>query len=252
MIDPLALGVFCAALLVACIAQRVVGLGFGLVMAPVAALVAGPIAALPLNAVFSVIACSLMLPGVWRDIDWRRMLWLLVPAVVASIPGLLLARAVSPDSLRIAVGLITLGGVVVSVALQRTEHRFDGPLTRTASGAAIGVMNAAVTTGAPAVGIYSLVSRWDPRPFSASMQPFWVGLGLVTIAERQLLVPDGWPEWPWWAWLAGTVAAVVGTLFAHPIAHRVRPGAARWAVVVLSLLGGTAIIWQGVQGIMGA
>lgn len=252
MIDPVTLLLYAAALLVATVAQRVIGLGFGLVMGPVSVMVAGPIAAVPLNCIFSVIGCILMLPGVWRDVDWRRLTWLLAPAIPASVAGLLVARVVPTDALRIAVGVVAIAGLLVSVAFTRTRHTLDGPTTRIASGFAIGSLNAAVGVGAPPVGVYALVSRWDPRVLAATMQPFWVVLNLATLAGRQLLVPSGFPEWPWWAWLGAAAAAALGTLLAHRIAHLVPERAARATIVVLSLAGGAAVIASGVAGLLAA
>nr|WP_277603985.1 sulfite exporter TauE/SafE family protein [Agrococcus sp. ARC_14] len=241
---------YAAALFVASVAQRVVGLGFGLVMGPVSAIVAGPIAAVPLNCIFGIVACGLMIPGVWRDIDWRRMAWLLAPAIPASIAGLLIARMVPTDALRIAIGIIAILGVLVSVVFHRSRHTLDGPTTRIATGVAIGGFNAAVGVGAPLVGMYSLVSRWEPRVMAATMQPFWVGLNVTTLVERQLLVPDGFPEWPWWAWLGASAATAIGTLFAHRIAHRVSATAARTTIIVLSIVGGAVVIVTGIVGLL--
>lgn len=252
MIDPVTLLLYAAALFVATVAQRVIGLGFGLVMGPVSVIVAGPIAAVPLNCIFAAIGCTLMLPGVWRDVDWRRLAWLLVPAIPASAVGLLLARMVPTDALRIAVGIVTIAGLLISVAFTRTTHTLDGPLTRVTSGLAIGSLNAAVGVGAPPVGAYALISRWDPRALAATMQPFWVVLNLATLAGRQLLVPEGFPEWPWWAWVGAAGAAALGTVLAHRIAHRVPARAARVAIVVLSLAGGAAVIVSGVAGLLAA
>lgn len=251
MIDPLTLLLYAAAILVATVAQRVVGLGFGLVMGPVSAIVAGPIGAVPLNCIFGIVACGLMVPGVWRDIDWRRMTWLVVPAVAASIGGLLLARVVATDALRIAIGVVTIAGVLLSVAFTRTSRTIDGPAARVVSGIAIGGFNASVGVGAPLVGAYSLVSRWEPRVMAATMQPFWVVLNSVTLVERQLLVPDGFPQWPWWAWLGAAGAAAVGTLFAQRIAHLVPARVARLAIIVLSMIGGLAVIVTGIAGLVG-
>ncbi|WP_306232081.1 sulfite exporter TauE/SafE family protein [Agrococcus beijingensis] len=250
MIDPTTLLLYAAALFVATVAQRVIGLGFGLVMGPVSVLVAGPIAAVPLNLIFAIIGCGLMLPGVWRDVDWRRLAWLLLPAVPMSVVGLLVARMVPTDALRIAVGLVAIAGVLVSVAFTRTAHTLDGPGTRIATGLAIGGLNAAVGVGAPLVGAYALVSRWDPRVLAATMQPFWVILNAVTLLERQLLVPDGFPAWPWWAWLGAAAAAGLGTLLAHRIADRVPAAVARWTIIVLSLAGGAAVLLGGVLGLV--
>ncbi len=252
MIDPVTLLLYAAALFVATVAQRVVGLGFGLVMGPVSAIVAGPIAAVPLNCIFAIVACGLMLPGVWRDVDWRRMTWLLLPAIPASVAGLLVARMVPTDALRIAVGIVAIAGLLLSVVFTRTSHTLDGAGTRITSGIAIGGFNAAVGVGAPLVGAYALVSRWDPRVMAATMQPFWVVLNVVTLVERQLLVPDGFPEWPWWAWAGSAGAAAIGTLFAHRIADHVPAALARATIVVLSIAGGIAVIATGVFGLLGA
>lgn len=252
MIDPVTLLLYAAALFVATVAQRVIGLGFGLVMGPASVMVAGPIAAVPLNCIFAIIACGLMLPGVWREVDWRRLAWLLAPAIPSSVVGLLVARVLPTDALRIAVGILAIAGVLVSVAFTRTSRTLDGPGARISSGLAIGGFNAAVGVGAPLVGMYVLVSRWDTRVMTATMQPFWVALNAATLLERQLLVPDGFPHWPWWAWLGAAVAAALGTLLAHRIAHRVPARAARATIVVLSLAGGTAVIVSGVAGLLAA
>lgn len=251
MIDALPLAVLCVALLVATLSQRVAGMGFGLVMGPTAALLVGPIAAVVLVNVMAIVACGLILPRVWRDIDWRRLAWIGIPAAALSIAGLLLARVVSADLLRIAVGAVAILGVVLATLFVRTEHRLDGPVTRVTSGGLIGLLNAAVGVGAPAVGVYQIVSRWEPRSFAATMQAFWPIVSIATLVERQLLVPDGWPEWPWWAWLAGVVATAAGTLIAEPIARRIPARAVRIAIVALSILGGAAVIVAGVVGLAG-
>ena len=180
------------------------------------------------------------------------MLWLLLPALPATVAGLLVARAVPTDALRIAVGIVAIAGLLVSVAFTRTEHTLDGPATRIASGLAIGGLNAAVGVGEPPVGVYALVSRWDPRVLAATMQPFWVVLNVATLASRQLLVPEGFPDWPWWAWAGAAAAAALGTVLAHRIAHRVPARVARIAIVVLSLAGGAAVIESGVTGLLAA
>jgi len=252
MIDPVTLLLYAAALLVATVAQRVIGLGFGLIMGPVSVMVAGPIAAVPLNCIFATVGCALMLPGVWRDVDWRRLAWLVLPAIPASVAGLLLARTVPADALRIAVGVVTITGLLLSLAFTRSRHTLDGPATRITAGLAIGGLNAAVGVGATPVGAYALVSRWTPRTMAATMQPFWVVLNLSTLAGRELLVPQGFPEWPWWAWLGASAAAALGTLLAHRIAHLVPERAARVTIVVLSLAGGAAVIASGVAGLLAA
>lgn len=247
----LSLLVTCAALAVATVAQRVVGMGFGIIMAPIVAIIDGPLAAVLVVNVYAALACALMVPGLWRHIDWSRWRWLVVPATVGSVAGLLIARATDADVLRVGVGVAALASVVVSVRFARTDHRVDGPGTRTAAGATIGLLNSAVALGAPPIAVYAMVSRWNNPSFTATMQPFWVVLCLVTLAQRQLVAPGGAPAWPWWGWVLAAVATTAGSLTAEPVARRVPPRATRLGVIVLSLASGVAVTAVGLAGLLG-
>lgn len=244
------LAITCVSLVVATIAQRVVGMGFGIIMAPIVAIVAGPFAAVLVVNAYAALACALMVPRVWRHIDWSRLTWLVVPAAVASVAGLFIARATDADVLRIAVGAAAIFGVFVSVAFARTRHTVDGPATRLTAGAAIGLLNSAVALGAPPVGIYSVVSRWTGPSFAATMQPFWVVLSLVTLLERQVVSPGGAPNWPWWGWAAAALATVIGSVAAERVARLVSPQLARVGVIALSLASGIAVTAVGVNGLL--
>ncbi|GMA40348.1 sulfite exporter TauE/SafE family protein [Mobilicoccus caccae] len=241
----------CASLVVATIAQRVVGMGFGIIMAPVVAIVAGPYSAVLVVNLFAALACALMVPYLWRDIDWGRLLWLVVPASFGSIVGLLLARVTDADVLRLGVGVAAILGVVVSVVFERGEHTVDAAAARTASGTTIGILNSAVALGAPAIAVYSMLSRWSGPSFSATMQPFWVVLSLMTLLQRQVIAPGGAPAWPWWGWACAAMATVVGSITAERVAHRVTPRAARLAVIVLSLTAGLSVTGVGIFGLLG-
>lgn len=247
--DSLSLLITCASLVVATIAQRVVGMGFGIIMAPIVAIVAGPFAAVLVVNIYAILACALMLPNVWRHIDWGRLVWLVIPAVVAGVPGLLVARAADADVLRIGVGAVALLGVAVSVLFSRGTRTIDGPAVRVASGASIGLLNASVALGAPPVAVYSMLSRWSGPSFTATMQPFWVVLSGLTLVQRQLVSPGGAPAWPWWGWVAAALATAAGSVAAEPVARLVSNRLARIGVVGLSLASGLAVTAVGAWGL---
>nr|WP_276511242.1 sulfite exporter TauE/SafE family protein [Kineosphaera limosa] len=246
----LGLLITCASLVIATIAQRVVGMGFGIIMAPVVAIVAGPLAAVLVVNIFAALACALMVPSLWRDIDWRRWCWLTPFAAIAGAAGLLVARTSDADVLRVGVGTAAILSVIVSVRFARADHVIDGPAVRAGSGAAIGFLNSLVALGAPAITVYSMLSRWSGPSFSATMQPFWVVVSLVTLAQRQVIAPGGAPAWPWWGWVAAAVATIVGTLAAEPVARRIPPRVARLGVIVLSLASGIAVTGVGIAGLL--
>lgn len=250
MPPELSLSIACVALVVATIAQRVVGMGFGIIMAPIMAIVAGPLAAVLVVNLYAALACALMVPNLWRFIDWSRLRWLVVPAMVASVAGLIVARATDADVLRVGVGTVAILSVIVSERFARTDHRVDGPRIRTLSGATIGFLNSSVALGAPPIAVYSMLSRWSGPSFTATMQPFWVVLSLVTLAQRQLIAPGGAPSWPWWGWVAAAVATTAGSMAAEPVARRVPPRVARLGVIVLSLISGFAVTAVGFAGLL--
>lgn len=240
-----------AAVLIGAAGQRMIGMGWGLVVTPAVALMAGPLAAVLVVNLYGALACVIVLPMVWREIDWRRMLWLAIPALALMVPGLLLAKGLNTDVLRVGVGVIAIVGVLVAAAFTTTARTHDGPAVRVATGSAIGLLNASVGMGAPAVGVYSLVSSWQDRTFVATMQPFWVLISGATVAIRPFVAPEGSPHWPLWAWLVLALPVVAGVLLGDRLAHRVDGTIVRWTIVVLSVLGGAALIVTGTMGLLG-
>ncbi|GAA2172011.1 TSUP family transporter [Agrococcus versicolor] len=237
------------ALAVGAIAQRTVGMGFGLVVTPTMVLAVGPLEAVLVVNVFGVVACAMIIGRVWRDIDWRGLAWLVVPAIALTIPGILLARAADADVLKIAVGVLALVGVAVSAGFTRSERSFDGPGLRVPTGALVGVLNSSVGLGAPVIGMFAILSRWEHRVFAATMQPFWILLSLSTVVSRQLVAPGGAPPWQWWMWLLAVAPILVGVVAGDRIAARIDQAVARRAVIVFSLLSGIAVLVTGIVGL---
>lgn len=249
--DLLSFVVALVAVFIGAVGQRMIGMGWGLVVTPAIALVAGPLAAVLVVNLFGAIACLIILPKVWGDIDWRRLLWIAIPAIALMVPGLLLAKGLDSDVLRIAVGAIAIAGVALSVAFTSAARTHDGPVLRVATGTAIGLLNSSVGMGAPAVGVYSLLSGWQDRTFVATMQPFWVLISGAIVVVRPFVAPEGSPDWPLWAWLAVALPVVAGVLLGNRFAHLVSRGVVRWAIIGLSVLGGAALIVTGALGLLG-
>lgn len=249
--DLLSLVVAAVAVFIGAAGQRMIGMGWGLVVTPAVALVAGPLAAVLVVNLYGALACLVILPNVWRDIDWRRLAWLAIPAVAMMVPGLLLARGADTDALRVVVGVVAVVGVVVSVAFTSSARALDGPPLRVAAGATIGVLNASVGMGAPALGIYTLLSGWQDRTFVATMQPFWVIVSGVIVAIRPFVAPEGAPDWPWWGWALIVVPVVAGVLLGNRLAHLVNRAVVKWSIIGLSLAGGVALIVTGSAALLG-
>lgn len=248
-VEVLPFVVVCAALVIGAIAQRTVGMGYGLIVVPTAVLAIGPLEAVLLGNVYGIVVCSFILTRTWRDVDWRRLLWILLPALLLTVPGILISIAVDTDALKIGVGVFAILGVIVSAGFTRTARVIDGPVTRITLGAASGLLNSSVGVGASTAGILGIVTRWDHRVFAATLQPFWVLLSTLTVVMRTVLEPSAAPAWPWWAWIVAAVPLLAGAVVGERVARHVDAVLARRLVIVLSLLGGAAVLVAGVIGL---
>jgi len=238
------------ALAIGALAQRTVGMGFGLVVTPTMVLAVGPIEAVLVVNVFGIVACAMIIGRVWRDIDWRGLAWLVVPAIALTIPGILLAQAADADALKIAVGVLALVGVAVSAGFASTERALDGAPLRITTGALVGALNSSVGLGAPVIGMFAILSRWDHRVFAATMQPFWILLSLSTVLSRQVVAPGGAPPWEWWMWLVAVAPVLLGVVVGERVAARIDQRIARRAVIAFSLLSGVAVLVTGIVGLV--
>lgn len=249
--DTLPFLITCAALALGTVAQRTVGMGFGLVVTPTLVLVVGPLEAVLVMNVFGTVACGIMVPRVWRDIDWRRLALMCVPAVAFVIPGILIASVASLDLLKIVIGGLAIAGVALSAGVLTSARPLTGGATFASLGAATGLLTGGVGLGAPAIAVLNLLSRWDHRSFTATMQPFWLVLSGVTVATRLIFAPEGTPSWPWWAWVIAAVPLLVGAAVGDRIASRIDAVLARRLIIAFSLVAGVTVLIVGVIGLIG-
>lgn len=68
--------------LVCAMIQRVVGLGLGMIMAPFAVIMLGAHEGVMLVNFLGGVTPMMMLPRIWRDIEWRKVAWIGLAAVV--------------------------------------------------------------------------------------------------------------------------------------------------------------------------
>ena len=92
-----------AAVAVGAVAQRVAGIGFGLVAAPAFVLAEGPERGVPLVITLNLVANVLALPGAWPDVDVRRTVRL---KVAGAFHSLMMASAT--EALRAALADVQL------------------------------------------------------------------------------------------------------------------------------------------------
>ncbi len=144
--------------------QRITGLGFALVSAPLLVLASGPITGVLLANLLSLITNLAVLAQTWRQVDLRRVLLLAVPALCFVPVGQFVARLLSPAVLMVGIGGLVLAALAAVRLLQRTVV-FSGKGGAIAAGALSGFMNVTAGVGGPAMALYALASKWPHRSF---------------------------------------------------------------------------------------
>lgn len=248
------LGIFCivlASILLGAVAQRIAGLGFALLIAPFLVIILGPHAGVLLVNICGVVSSSIIVGRVWKDIDWSMFRWLMVPSVFGSIPGSLLAVAVPSAPLSVTVGAIVLVALSVSLVLQRSAVVLRGNVPKVVAGFAAGVTNSMAGVGGPAVSAYAILSRWPQRPFAATLQPFFVCIGTVTLTVKLLLDPSQAPVLAPWMWIAIGLTIIAGIFTGERLARFVRDDQARLFVIVIAFVGAAFAIVKGLVDLLG-
>ncbi|GAA2170465.1 sulfite exporter TauE/SafE family protein [Agrococcus versicolor] len=230
--------------LLGAVTQRIAGIGFGLVASPLLVLLLGPLQGVVLTNVFGLATALVAVAGTIRVIEWRRILP--IAAVVAIVPGAILARAIAGPTLSVVAGCLVLAALAISVAAQRIRglDRWPGLV---AAGGLGGVMNVLAGVGGPAVTAYAIASRWEHRAFSTSIQAY-----LVIVCAASLLMRGTLPTLTIVEWLAAFAALGAGVVLGQWLSRRVAARAGRIACVSVATLGGIAVIVTGSLELLGA
>ena len=150
----IALGVAAAAGLM----RGFAGVGSGMLMAPVFAILFGPVQTVAVIILMEIVVTGQLLPGVRREIDWKVIAPMGVAAAVLMPAGSWLLVSLDPDLIARAIALVV---VAFSVVLM-VGWRYDGEKKLWASlgvGALSGVLMASTSLGNPPVMAYLLSSR---------------------------------------------------------------------------------------------
>ncbi|GAB2446269.1 sulfite exporter TauE/SafE family protein [Nocardia tengchongensis] len=230
----LGLAVFAGAAL-----QRVTGLGFALVAAPMLVLLAGPFQGIVLANSLALIVAMVVLAMTWRDVDIDKLVRLAPAGVLGVFPGAIAAQLLPSGPLQVFVGsMILLGlGSVLLVARARFAPSL---MTTVGTGLVSGFMTATAGVGGPALTTYAVATRWDQKAFAATSQCCFAAQAVAALSLK------GLPAIPA-AGLSMLVGALLGGLLVgNYLAPWVGSALARQVVVMLALLGALGTVVRGV------
>jgi uncharacterized membrane protein YfcA len=223
------------------LAQSVSGIGFALVCGPLLVVSLGPQDGVRLVMLLSLVLNVVLLSRLWRQVDRRGTLLLLVPAALATPLLAVAVRSLPARPAAALAGLVVLTGV----ALLASGVRWKA--ARGSTGAVLaGVLGAATNVVAavagPVVALWAANAQWRADVQRASLQGYFLGLNCVALPSLGLPEVDG-------RLLAGClVTLALGTLLGVPLGRRVSELAARRTTLTLAGLGGAVVLARAVAG----
>ena len=170
-----ALGVTVAAGLI----RGFAGVGSGMVMAPIFAILFGPVETVVVIILMEIVVTCQLLPGVRREIDWKVIAPMGGAAAISMPAGLWLLVSLDPDLIVRSIALV----VVASSIVLMMGWRYDGEKKLWASlgiGALSGVLMASTSLGNPPVMAYLLSGRDGAATNRANFTGYF-GITLVAL-----------------------------------------------------------------------
>ncbi len=214
--------------------QAVVGLGLGLLGAPVIALVEPSLVPV-LTLWLALLISGLNLLGEHEHVDWRSTAWSLPARVPGTVIGAWLVATFTEQQIGVALAVMVLLAVALSV------HTVDvpvTPVTLATAGLLAGATGTATSIGGPPIAL--LYQRTEPRVARATMSVFFfvgVILSLVGLAVSGSLGRE-----PSLLALALAPGVVVGYVVGRRTRGMVDQGVFRWAVLVVCTLSALALL----------
>jgi uncharacterized protein len=221
----------------------------GVLAVPMIALTVPPMQAaaimLPIMLVMDAVALV-----AWRGIFDRQTLMILLPGGVLGVAlGWALAASVTPESVRLVVGLVALAFVLRHMLADRTagEPRPHSPPRGLVWGAAAGFTSFVSHAGGPPYQMYVLPLRLDPRLFAGTATIFFATINLLKVG----------PYFALGQFSAANLATSLVLLPLAPLATMagvrlvkiVRPETFYRVIYVMVFAVALKLIWDGLQGL---
>jgi uncharacterized membrane protein YfcA len=218
--------------------QAVVGLGLGLLAAPVVALVAPPMVPV-LTLWLALLISGLNLVDEHEHVDWRSTAWSLPARVPGTVLGAWLVASFTEEQIGVALAVM----VLLAVAL--TVHTVEVPLnpaTLATAGFVAGATGTATSVGGPPIAL--LYQRGNPQVVRATLSVFFFvgvilslgGLGITGSLDRE----------PSALALAMSPGVVLGYVVGRRTRGLVDGDAFRWGVLVVCTLSALVLLVRSV------
>ena len=165
--------------------QRLSGIGFSLLAAPLLVIANGPQQGIRLvNSLTLVVSVTVLISSA-KDIDVVKAKRLVPAGVLGALPGLALSRVLPSGPLEVTVGAII--GFSLTAIILTPDLRISPRMWHTVvAGAASGFTSATAGAGGPALAVYAVATRWPQKSFAATAQISFSVQAAVALGVRGL------------------------------------------------------------------
>jgi len=217
-----------------CVVQGSIGIGLGLLGAPLLVLVEPRLLPGPL------LFCSLILTTLvtyrdWHGVRFADLGWALPGRLVGTVIALLVLREIAVERIGGFVGVAVLAGVAITAS---GIHVPPGPASLLGAGTLAGFFGTTTSVGGPPMAI---VYQREPGPrIRGTLSAFFVVGVIVSLIGLHFVGRYGAPEWR--LSLIVAPAAVVGFFLSRRTALWVDQGRTRTAVLTASAAAGVVVV----------
>lgn len=180
-----------AALFAAAVIRGFSGFGFSAIFIILAALTVNPLPLIPVVFSCEIAMTAFQARDIRPHIDWRRAMFLLVGAAIATVPAVSVMAQLGEQEARLAISSLVLVLSLILLSGWQLKNPVPGP-GNTGIGAIAGIANSAGVGGLPVAAFLS-AQPIEPAVFRATMIVFLTGIDLMALpvmAAHGLVGPD--------------------------------------------------------------
>ncbi len=154
------------------------GFGASLIAVGLLTFIWPPARVVPVLFLLEIMASAVLLPGVWREVQWRALSWLWAGAALAMPVGLYVLANVPADIMSLSIAALI--GVAATVLLLGVNMRFaPGRVATLATGGLVGVLNGASAIGGPPAVLFFFSNVAGIVSGRASLIAFFLVLDVI-------------------------------------------------------------------------
>lgn len=188
-LTPVAFGLCLLAVLAGAILKGYTGFGASMLWMTSLSLLLPPLEVVPMVLLFEVVTSVYMLPGLWRQVEWRSIGTLLLGTLATTPLGIYALSTLPPAPIRLALGLVVL--VAAALILRGFAlTRVPGTGATLAVGGAAGLLNGSMGIVGPPVILFYFSSPVGVAVGRASIITYFIGtdsVGSVMFAVSGLI-----------------------------------------------------------------